>query len=120
MGSIAGANNTYLGIWHKGSTVTETYREVTVTSHYSDGSSATNPVTRGDAFNLFVTDNTQLITFEGVTTSQDLSELGRGGGGALTVWNTKGTISEVIVYPSDQSAARTNIEGNINNAYSIY
>ena len=30
------------------------------------------------------------------------------------------SISEIIVYPSDQSAARTNIEYNINNAYSIY
>ena len=31
-----------------------------------------------------------------------------------------GTIKEIIVYNSDQSAARTNIEYNINNAYSIY
>ena len=31
-----------------------------------------------------------------------------------------GTISEIIIYDSDQSAFRKNIEFNINNAYSIY
>ena len=34
------------------------------------------------------------------------------------VWD--GTMTEIIIYPSDQSANRTGIEGNINSAYSIY
>jgi hypothetical protein len=31
-----------------------------------------------------------------------------------------GSLQELIIYPSDQSASRTNIETNINNYYSIY
>ncbi len=46
------------------------------------------------------------------------AQLALGGGNGNTTLD--GSISEVIIYNSDQSAFRTNIEFNINNAYSIY
>ncbi|NCW67515.1 MAG: hypothetical protein EBV86_02940 [Marivivens sp.] len=37
-----------------------------------------------------------------------------------TSWYLDGTVQEVVIYNSDQSANRTNIEDNINTFYSIY
>ena len=36
------------------------------------------------------------------------------------IYRMTGSIQEILIYDSDQSAVRTNIEFNINNAYSIY
>ena len=36
------------------------------------------------------------------------------------VWNLIGQVSEIILYPSDQTANRVEIETNINNHYTIY
>ena len=119
LGATLGSSDTYLGILQSGSTSTIVHKEVTIGNHYQNGSAVLAPTTRADIFNLFVTDNTQILTLEGITTTQNLEELGRGGGAALD-WFTSGTIQEIIIYDSDQSAFRKNIEFNINNAYSIY
>ena len=42
------------------------------------------------------------------------------GGGGIVADRMLGTIKEIIIYDSDQSANRTGIEANINAAYSIY
>jgi len=45
--------------------------------------------------------------------------IGIGNGGTFTEY-TKGTIQEIIIFDSDQSSNRTNIETNINDHYNIY
>ena len=54
------------------------------------------------------------------TTSTNDFTIGSRYGGSVETHFLDGTISEIIIYDSDQSAFRKNIEFNINNAYSIY
>jgi hypothetical protein len=63
-------------------------------------------------------DGTQIATKSGLTSVTASYKLL----GATSVGNAffGGAIQEVIVYPSDQSTNRTNIESNINTFYSIY
>ena len=54
------------------------------------------------------------------TTLNYTNQTARIGGNVAVSAKFDGSINEIIIYDSDQSAARTNIEYNINNAYSIY
>jgi hypothetical protein len=53
-----------------------------------------------------------------LTGTHQISQLFRRGANTSQVWD--GTMSEMIFYPSDQSANRVAIEANINNQYDIY
>jgi len=53
-----------------------------------------------------------------LTGTHQISQLFRRGTNTSQVWD--GTMSEMIFYPSDQSANRPAIEANINNQYDIY
>ena len=46
--------------------------------------------------------------------------LGSGTSGAGSVWKLNGTLQEVIIYESDQSSNRTDIQTNVNEYFNIY
>jgi hypothetical protein len=54
-----------------------------------------------------------------VSNSNDSTDASLGGQGGSGVWAFDGLMSEIIVYGSDQSANRTEIEGNITDYYGI-
>jgi hypothetical protein len=54
-----------------------------------------------------------------VDNSNDSTDASLGGQGGSGVWAFDGLMSEIIVYGSDQSANRTEIEGNITDYYGI-
>ena len=54
-----------------------------------------------------------------VPNSNDSTDASLGGQGGSGVWAFDGLMSEIIVYGSDQSANRTEIEGNITDYYGI-
>jgi hypothetical protein len=61
--------------------------------------------------------NSSALTTTGSQTSQTLVLNNVGG---FNPYKHVGPIQEIIVYPSDKSANRTNIEANMNTFYSIY
>ena len=46
--------------------------------------------------------------------------LGSGTSGAGSIWKLNGTLQEVIIYESDQSSNRTDIQTNVNEYFNIY
>jgi hypothetical protein len=113
-GNAAGSG--YLPLMQSGSTSTGTYIGATVTNDYLNGS-VQSLSTRGDYFTAICNNTSQLFSAIGVTTSLSYTKLGKGG---TSNWELDGTLAEVILYPSDQSANRAAIETNINNQYDIY
>jgi Flp pilus assembly pilin Flp len=70
---------------------------------------------RGDIYGAMVTDNQVLMTLEGVSTS-DIEEIGRMTSSTVII---EGTISEVIIYDTDESADRPLFEQSIGQYYDI-
>ena len=114
---INNSNKVFLPLAQKNNTSTELYRNVTINQFYLNGS-LSSPATRNASNTLIATGSNVLANFNGASTSFYLAELGRGGG--ADAWAIDGSISEIIIYPSDQSANRAAIETNINNQYDIY
>ena len=80
-----------------------------VTFAYYDGS------TQGLSING---SHTSQLSIQSFTLSDNLAVGNRLSTGGAQSWS--GTIQEMVVYPSSQSANRTNIEDNINDFYNIY
>lgn len=75
-----------------------------------------NPVTRSDVKQLIATGSELIQVHQGADTSlwNNIELFKRSG------FEFAGTSKEVIIYDTDQSANRANIESNINSYYSIY
>jgi hypothetical protein len=118
-----------------GSNIMDLFTDYGGTIYYDNGNRASNRL--GVATPATWEDNQHLAAFYATTTNQfinvDGTQIATKSGltsvtasykllGATSVGNAffGGAIQEVIVYPSDQSSNRTNIESNINTFYSIY
>ena len=91
---------------------------VTVSSVYVDAA-VQSWATRGDAYTAVVTNSQLLMALEGVNT--DTYSIERiGAGQTSSSVKATGTISEIIIYSTDESTNRAAIESNINSHYGIY
>lgn len=108
------------------STGTQVYKNATVggaengNSQFRNGSQITLS-TRGNAVTELANQSKILFTMldVDVPSASVLDGISQTPSDATT-WGLKGTISELIIYNSDQSANRFKIESNINNYYGLY
>ena len=114
-GNVAG-DKLFLPLAQSGNTANQPVIGATIASPFVNGSLATW-TTREDVFSSIVTNTQRLVTMQGVSTTVDVARIGGGGGDD---WYVDGTIEEIIIYPTDETANRVAIEANINAAYSIY
>jgi hypothetical protein len=84
----------------------------TLNNLFTDGGSAFSG-TRNDLYNVYNDGNNHLTTFD--FSGEKIKHLFK-----RTSFLMQGKSQEVIIYPSDQSSNRTNIESNINTFYSIF
>jgi hypothetical protein len=84
----------------------------TLNALYKDGGTAFSG-TRNDLYNAYTSAGQSLTTI-------DFSGDGVGNFFRRASFETNGTAQEIVIYSSDQSSNRTNIEDNINTFYSIY
>ena len=112
---LGGASSGYLPLMQSGSTSIGAYIGATVTNDYLNGA-VQSLSTRGDYFTAICNNTRQLFSAIGVTTSLSYTKLGKGG---TSNWELEGTLAEVILYNSDQSANRTAFEANIGETYGI-
>jgi hypothetical protein len=117
--SIVGGDSAFFPFAAENSTGSTLWQaQGSVTSVYVDGA-VQSWATRGDAFAGVVTNSQVLMALEGVGTgTSEIANVGAGYGPGDT--KATGTISEIIIYSTDESTNRAAIESNINSHYGIY
>ena len=76
-------------------------------------------INSSSSISLSVNGNNIIQTNLDIATPTTNNSIGIGGNGTATNL-FEGTLQEIVLYPSDQSTNRANIESNINNHYNIY
>ena len=117
---------TMIPMMQTSSTNTQVYKNATVggaeqgSSQFRNASQITL-ANRGDAYSELATKDKMLFTMMDVDVAADkvLDGISQVPSDATT-WGLKGTMEELIIYNSDQSANRFKIESNINNYYGLY
>jgi len=115
-GILSSVNGDYFGLFQSGTGISEVYRNFSVGSEYINGT--LTPFTSRIVAHTALTGSKKIATFTGLGSVESVTELGRTN--ASNTWAVKGSISEIIIYDSDQSSNREAIETNINNYYDIY